>query len=693
MKKVLKSLLCIVLCLCTVMPTTAFMSSAAKAVSVGKVSSLSLVSKTDTSVKIKWSKVKKASGYQIAFYNAKQKKWVREKNTTALNYTDTGLNELTNYYYKVRAFVKKNGKVTYGKYSSALKVKTNESVVTVGRTEPVTVGSRTDTSITIKWPKIANATGYKIYVYSTTQRKWIEEKTVTTPSYTDTALIPGVEYSYRVRAFVKKNGKVTYGKYSSTLKAQTLPSAVTGLKVDDVTVDSITISWEKSMGATEYEIQEYDIYKKTYSTVASVSDTSYTVSGLPSLSTHHYAVKSVAKSRTNVTSSKLCDVVIGKTLLATVNSISVTDVTKDRISIAWEYVNGATEYTISVLNSETGEWKDFATVKGNSYTFEENLSAGTKYDIRFRTSSGKENSENSRTYHLSSLVDAPTNLTAATASDKSIALTWSAVEGADGYNIYRGSGNGEGMTWIGKSAEHGYKDSDISTDATYKYEVKAFVTVNDEEKESEGDSVKYKYVAAEDPKFALDDTKIGAAGLLGYLYDPERDVFYTAKDPWQRNFGFNVIYDVSAQFIFINYNTDRFKFRADGKDWMIQVWKGQYGLVFYGGEVGVYTKAIDNSVDHYDCAADEDMLRMSVNFYYFDKAKEQWEFRFERPYGLYWWCTGFKFGNNGYDFSVYRMDIRITMKSFDMLNALTAAMKEKGYEYTVNGLDVYFSWI
>ena len=126
---------------------------------------------------------------------------------------------------------------------------------------------------------------------------------------------------------------------------------------------------------------------------------------------------------------------------------------------------------------------------------------------------------------------------------------------------------------------------------------------------------------------------------------------------------------------------------------MIQLWKGQYGLIFYGGEVGVYTKPKDRNVDHYDCASDDDMLRISVNFYYYDKAKEQWQFRFERPYGLYWWCTGFKFGNNGYDFSVYRMDIRITMKNFEMLKGLTAAMDAKGMKYNVDGLDLYFTWI
>ena len=91
MKNTLKRLLCIVLCLCTLMPTTAYMSFAAKAVKVGAVRSIALVSKTPSSIRFKWSKVKNATGYQVVFYNAKTKKWVVEKNTTALNYTDTGL--------------------------------------------------------------------------------------------------------------------------------------------------------------------------------------------------------------------------------------------------------------------------------------------------------------------------------------------------------------------------------------------------------------------------------------------------------------------------------------------------------------------------------------------------------------------------------------------------------------------------
>ncbi len=693
MKNTLKRLLCVVLCLCTLMPTTAYMSFAAQAVSVGKVKSITLVSKTPNSVKIKWSKVKNATGYQVAFYNKATKKWVSEKITTSLNYTDTGLNELTTYYYKVRARVKKNGKVTYGSYSPKLTVQTTEAPIVVGRVETPTVSARTDTSLTLKWPKVANATGYRVYFYNESRRAWVDEKTVTGVTYTDTALTPGYEYSYRVRAFVKKNGKITYGKYSSTLKAQTLPSEVTGLKVDSVTENSITVSWNKARGASEYQLYEYDVFKKKYNLVATLSGTTYTAANLASLSTHRYSVRSVAKNGTLVTNSKLSAIITGKTLLSTVEAIDITDITKERIEFTWDYVNGADEYTIYLQDAVTGEWNDIATIKDTVYSFED-LKPGTEYNIRFKTTSGAEVSEFSQIFRLCNVPVAPTNLAAATASDKSVALSWNGVSGADGYKIYRYSPLDGTNVLVGTTTATTFKDADVTTNTRYTYKVCAYVTVNGEDKCSDEITVEHNYEAVTDPNNPYANAgQIGAAGLLGYLYDPERNVFYTAKDPWQRNFGFNVVYDVSAQFIFINYNTERYKFTADGKDWMIQLWKGQYGLVFYGGEVGVYTKPLDRVAEHYDCASDEDMLRISVNFYYYDKAKEQWEFRFERPYGLYWWCTGFKLGNNGYDFSVYRMDIRITMKSFDMLKGLTAAMDEKNVKYTVDGLDVYFTWI
>ena len=78
----------------------------------------------------------------------------------------------------------------------------------------------------------------------------------------------------------------------------------------------------------------------------------------------------------------------------------------------------------------------------------------------------------------------------------------------------------------------------------------------------------------EDPEEVIKSAAVFSDGFLGYKYDPEGDVYYTNKDPWQRNFGFNELYDVGASFIVFYYDTMRCKFNYAGKDWMIQFWKG-----------------------------------------------------------------------------------------------------------------------
>lgn len=696
MKKLFKSLLCVILCFCMVVPTVSMASAAA---AVAKVSKVTLVSRTTSSIKIKWTKVKNAKGYQVSFYNAAKKKWVSEKKTTALNYTDTGLKDATTYSYKVRAYTKKNGKVVYGKYSPVLKATTVAAPVVVKRVEKVSVSASTDSSITLKWPKVAGATGYYVFIYNKYQRSWGAGRATTALSYTVSGLSTGANYAFRVRAYTKKNGKVYYGKYSPTLNAQTRPQAVSGLAVKAVTEHTADLSWDKAKGAVSYVVVEYNPETKKYTDVAFSTLTSCTVTGLDSLSTHLFAVKSVAKNGSLVTYSAPCKTVSATTLLSTVESITA-NVSKNRIEFRWTPVNGAEDYTIYRCDNDN-IWKEVKTTSDTVYSFED-LEPGTEYLIRFTASAGKLTSEYSQTFRLSTTPDVPKNLKAATTSEKKVALTWDAAKGASGYEVMRYSkldSTESGFVSIGTTETNSFIDDSLETNTTYSYKVRAYTVVNGRRiYGDESDVIFHLYNAAEDPNNPWKDTgKLGAAGLLGYLYDPERDVFYTAKDPWQRNFGFNVIYDISAQLILLNYKTNRFKFNCNGKDWMIQFWKGHYGLVIYGGEIGVYTKPVDRVFEHYDCASDEDMLRMSMKFYQYDVKKEDWVFSFERPYGLYWWCTGFKIGNNGggYDtkFSNYRIDARITMKNFEMLNAFTKSLKDGGQAYRVDGLDVYLTWI
>ena len=181
-------------------------------------------------------------------------------------------------------------------------------------------------------------------------------------------------------------------------------------------------------------------------------------------------------------------------------------------------------------------------------------------------------------------------------------------------------------------------------------------------------------------------------GFLGYQFNKEGNYYFTTTDPWQRNFGFNVLYDMGAPFVNFYYDTIRCKFRYENKDWLIQFWKGQYGLVFLGAEIGVYTKPLDREQAHYDGASDEDMLYMSMSFY--RKGVE----RASREYAKYWWCTAFVPGtlDSFRDRSELSMKCRITLKSTEMRDLFTASLEKNGFkkdrDFSISGKDVYFSW-
>ncbi|MBQ6600883.1 MAG: DUF4474 domain-containing protein [Clostridia bacterium] len=183
-------------------------------------------------------------------------------------------------------------------------------------------------------------------------------------------------------------------------------------------------------------------------------------------------------------------------------------------------------------------------------------------------------------------------------------------------------------------------------------------------------------------------------GLAGYKFNADGNYYFTADDPWQRNFGYNQAFDTAAPFVSIYMDTMRAKFRHGNKDWMIQFWKGQYGLAFIGSEIGVYTKPLDRTVDHYDAASNEEALYMSCTCY------RNGEVIFTREYGKYWWCTGFIPGQleKFSDRSELAVKCRITMKDSNMLLGFTNALKSapnnliEGRHYAVEGLDVFITW-
>ena len=157
--------------------------------------------------------------------------------------------------------------------------------------------------------------------------------------------------------------------------------------------------------------------------------------------------------------------------------------------------------------------------------------------------------------------------------------------------------------------------------------------------------------------------------LAGFDHDPVQDVYYTQLDSWQRNFGFNSIYDSAAPLVGMYYSTAKIYFTYDNKDWMMEIWKGQYGITA-GAEIGFYNKPTDRVMKHFDCVTDEEMLTMAFDFYNMD------DLVFTRGPEKHWWLTGFKFLHVGIP-QFIDLDMTIEFPNRKMANAFEKGLKEE----------------
>lgn len=213
------------------------------------------------------------------------------------------------------------------------------------------------------------------------------------------------------------------------------------------------------------------------------------------------------------------------------------------------------------------------------------------------------------------------------------------------------------------------------------------------------------------PKYIPPDVNIdfNKASLASYKFNPEGNYYYTDdKDCWQKNFGFSEVYDNLAVIGQMYYDTVRTTFNYGGQDWLLQIWKGQYGYCFVGGEVGIYSRAEGKSGSQYHCADKEDWLKMEMAFIWDENKTGNYETIFTRPYDEYWWCTGFVFGFPSSDIIRSRKEFRlishITFKDTAMANAFCEAFEANGFKrvsklahdnldsFVQVGADVAFVW-
>ncbi len=166
--------------------------------------------------------------------------------------------------------------------------------------------------------------------------------------------------------------------------------------------------------------------------------------------------------------------------------------------------------------------------------------------------------------------------------------------------------------------------------------------------------------------------------IAGFEYDDKQGIYYSQMNPLQRNFGFNFVYDTAAPIVGMIYDTERLEFVYNNKEWMVQLWKGQYGITS-GAEVGLYSRDPDRAVQ-YDCADDDELIVMQYDFY------NMGEYVFSRGPEKHWWLTGFKVFNAGIPFMI-TMDITLKFTDNQMASAFLVALKKAQRASAINPIN------
>jgi hypothetical protein len=177
---------------------------------------------------------------------------------------------------------------------------------------------------------------------------------------------------------------------------------------------------------------------------------------------------------------------------------------------------------------------------------------------------------------------------------------------------------------------------------------------------------------------------------FGFKYEPYQDVFFSIMNGWQRTFGYCWLYDEATAPLSMILDSEPITFEYDGYQWLIEFWKGQYGMTT-GCEIGIYyTDEKRQNIpgifhgNFYYSIEDEDRINMSF------ALRKNGNLLFTRN-GYHWWLTGFKLGEFSKPHEL-TMDIMLDLFDKAMVSAFVESLKQAGYkkdEFVVRGLRVY----
>ena len=319
---------------------------------VGKVKNIQRTSFESDLADLTWDPVDGATGYYVYYLNADRHKNFSKFADVKTNFcTVKPLRQGTQYYFKVSAYIVKDG-VIYEGETTLKKTATQPSALT-GLTK-----WRSSTVLEMTWDRNDMATGYRIYrTSSESGNKEVLYKTVygnTNTTFDDTSVKQGYTYKYRVRSFRELFGT----SYSSDAGSMTFMAGLCGPNYTIVSrCQRVNLTWKKNPYATHYEVYystspDNSTFVKLFTTPRLYYNTTKLTNG----KTYYFRVKAIYKNgstliegTSNKKSAKVTNTAYGEYTGSTYIEVCIAQ------QHMWVYKNGTQIASTNVVTGTEGE--------------------------------------------------------------------------------------------------------------------------------------------------------------------------------------------------------------------------------------------------------------------------------------------------------------------------------------------------
>ena len=355
-------------------------------------------------------------------------------------------------------------------------------------------GSATSSSVSLKWDKNANASGYEIEQYK--GGKWTQIAKInnnSTVSYNVSRLAADTTYTFRMRAYKTLSSGTAYSDYVR-LAAKTQLTNTDKFVGTAISPTAVKLDWNRNDKVTGYIIEQYKGGKWTQIAVTKNNTTlTFTVKGLADATPYSFRIKTY-KNTDGKTNYSGYTTVKAETPPAAVKNARVTSTTATWITLEWERNANVTGYAIEQYKG--GKWTQIAVTKNNTTLkfIVKGLNPDTRYSFRIRaykTNGTKTTYGGYVSMAGTTRIANVAKFNATALSQTAVKLSWSRNTIASGYVIEQYKGG----KWTQINV---IKDKNVTTmvvgplakGTTYSFRMKSFKTVDGSNRFSEYISAK-----------------------------------------------------------------------------------------------------------------------------------------------------------------------------------------------------------